>query len=397
MSFGPDNVIVAWMTEARRPVSEYADALGYVGNRRRGYACPACKETSRGRGDKRGPVGTGRGDTGWKCYLCAAHGSGLDFAAYHLFGRRVNETDSQQRREVRSWCAARGWCSPPGTRSDAPVVVSPPPTPKPPAPLVRPPAGEVAGYWAAGWALDAPTRDEWGVPAYTFLARRGYTPLIRVIARNDLARWAPPAEQVRPPSWWGWRWPETYRLIVRAWEADGTLGSLHARAIVDLPKDGERSPPKTVWPRHPMRKDGMSYDAAELLFACPLGLRLLRGEPLPNLAAVMVCEGLTDWLSAAALFQNCMEDMARSPEDSDDYPRIVVFGAAAGGFQALRKVKWPEGDYEVWCGTDLDLAGTRYALQVAEAVAPRPIKRGEQVRLLLQRLAIGNSGRSVNG
>ena len=382
------------MTEARRPVPDVADALGYEGNRRRGYACPACHETQRGKGERRAPVGVTRSEGGWRCFLCDARGSGLDFVAYHLYGRGIGGLDSQQRRELRQWCADRGWCPPPGTRSDRPVVAAPAPAAKPPAPLVRPPRDELELYWSDSWALDAPPRDEWGTPAWTFLARRGYSPYLPVIVRHDLARWSPPTGQRRAPRWWGARWPETHRLVVRAWEADGTLGSLHARAIVDLPPNGTRKAPKTRWPRHPDYPRA-SYDAAELLFACPLGQRLLRGESVPNLAAVLVCEGLTDWLASAAVFHESMEWMDR--DTGGDYPRIAVFGAAAGGFNALRKVRWPEGDYEVWCGTDLDVAGTRYALQIAEAVAPRPIKRGAQVRALLQRLTDESSGRTING
>ena len=259
--------------------------------------------------------------------------------------------------------------------------------------MVRPPRAEVAAYWSACWPLDTAKRDEWGVPAYTFLSRRNYLPFLRVIVRHDLARWAPPNEEQRPPRWWGWRWPETYRLVVRAFEADGQIGSLHARAILDLPADGRRPPPKTRWPRHPDSDKG--YDATELLFACPLGQQLLRGEPIPHLGAVLVCEGLTDWLMGAAVFHDSMEWMEAGP--TKDYPRIAVLGAAAGGFSALRKIRWPAGDYEVWCATDLDLAGTRYAIQVAEAVAPRTIKRGAAVRTLLQRLAADAAGRASNG
>lgn len=376
--------LITWMSDARRPVAEYAAALGFDGSRRLGFACPSCKADRRGRSDRRGAVGVGRDEMSWRCFLCSAGGTGLDFASYHLHGHNPRDCTSDERRALRGWIADRGWCSPPGTRNDASVVAPPPPAPRPPPPLVRAPLAEVEAYWRASWALDAPPRDEWGLPAYTFLHQRALHPLIQTIVRSDLARWAPPAAEYAPPaSWWSSRWPPAYRLMVRAWEANGTLGGLHARAILPIPEGA----PKTRWPR--------GVDAAGLLFACPFGLALLRGEPIPYLGAVMICEGLTDWLSAAALMREQADYLERSAR-TDEWCRIAVLGGAAGSFRVLSQVRWPEGDYQVWCCTDLDLAGTRYAMQVAEAIAPRPIKRGTSIRTLLARLA-DQSPRLSNG
>jgi len=78
----------------------------------------------------------------------------------------------------------------------------------------------------------------------------------------DVARVLPDPKGYRWPTWWpGWRdtWAP-YRLTVRAYEPDGTLAGLHARAVLPLEdmrpldltrtkSDGTEEPsPKTRWP-----------------------------------------------------------------------------------------------------------------------------------------------------
>ena len=78
---------MGWIQEAAgRPLADVASALGWAGSERKGYPCPACRETKRGSSDRRGPVGVTRGGRGWRCHRCDAHGDSLDYAALVLGG-----------------------------------------------------------------------------------------------------------------------------------------------------------------------------------------------------------------------------------------------------------------------------------------------------------------------
>ncbi|MBS2028738.1 MAG: hypothetical protein JST54_12625 [Deltaproteobacteria bacterium] len=145
------------------------------------------------------------------------------------------------------------------------------------------------------------------------------------------------------PKWWPQSWSSSWRLVIRAYEPNGDLGSLHARAI-----DG--SEPKTRWPAN--------CAASGLLFADHYGHALLKGDP--DLAkgsdfdSVLICEGLADHLAA---IRKTREARMACP----------IIGIASGGAQALAKVRWPVGT-KFKVGTHPDKTGEKYVQQILAAL-----------------------------
>lgn len=214
---------------------------------------------------------------------------------------------------------------------------SPPPTPvrrpPPPPPRGRPPLAEVESFWNA---CSPVTSTAHASQVALFLSRRRiFAP---ALAEIDLLRCAPLEHEW--PAWWPARWSPTWRLVTRAYEPDGTLASVHARAVVD------GASPKTRWP-YDCRADG-------LLFADRLGVELLRGDAA-NFDRVLVVEGLTDLAAAAQLAVG---------------KRVAILGITSGSAPALAKIRWPSG-VPVWVGTDDDGPGERYARAVESSVPKR--------------------------
>jgi hypothetical protein len=147
-------------------------------------------------------------------------------------------------------------------------------------------------------------------------------------------------------------------------KVNGTFASLHARATRDL----TAGLPKTLWPRGTVENP---CAARRLLFACPVARTLLGGDP-GRVHCAWVCEGATDWLTAAMLVGQGSGGEVRA--------ETAVFGAANGGFEALAEVQWPDDDFEVWCFVDDDEAGTRYAATIAASIC-RPLRRLHPSRL----------------
>lgn len=235
-----------WIDRQRRTVAEVAAGLGYEGDPRRGYPCPACNEPHRD--GRRGAVVVGPGG-GWKCYKCPAMGDGLDYLSYALTGHRLRDASDDGRRSVRDWCGEA-------------------PPPRPAAPPTPARYADVSSFWSA--CYPCPSGDP-------FLIARGY--------RNvspDLARFTPPASELYP-EWWPVGRAATWRLVTRGWSFAGPVPmavNLHGRAIVEPPEfNGRRI--KTVW--------GKNLDARGLLF--------WNGRTPVDGGLVVVAEGLTDWLA----------------------------------------------------------------------------------------------------
>jgi hypothetical protein len=229
---------------------------------------------------------------------------------------------------------------------------APPRPPTTPSPLVRPPRAELDALWAASAEVDAtgPASEE-DLDVCRFLARRRWWP--PTIAQLGVCR-VLPLEHAWP-SWWPASWARAWRLAVLAFEADGTPAALHARAVTD-------ATPKSRWPYGGRDR---AYAFSRLLFADAGGQALLRGERPARCEAVVLVEGITDFLAAAAAFL----------ESGAPY---AVLGATAGGFGALSDVRLPP-DLPVVIATDHDGAGERYATEIRGALPRAKIHRWRPV------------------
>lgn len=336
----------SWIDEARRPVFDVAAALGVPADARKGMACPSCGEEHRDR--KRGAVGLRQDGAGWRCHKCGATGDGIDLAAFHLEKRRLRDLDREAQRRVRAWFEAQGWGTP---------LECPRPAPTKPTILLRPPQEEVERFWDASRSLTIARQHD--PEAVAFLRERGLERSLDTIAAADLARLTPAVNGTPWPSWWPAGRARAWRLLVPAFDACGVLTSLHARAVKPVVNDQGEPLPRQLWPGS---RSGTRYDASGLFFADPTALAVMRGEVLEGLRTLLVCEGLTDWLAAAAWCRL----HAR--------PDVAVLGGVSGSFSALADVALPEG-VRVLAAVDDDAAGDRYFIQISKALASAEVQR----------------------
>jgi hypothetical protein len=293
------------------------------------------------------------GTVGAHCFGCQWNGNALHLIGavrgWNMLGdfRRVLE-------EAASIAGVRladfAEASPGGsTRSTSP----PPPAPAPRAPLVRPPRAELDALWASSEspATTGGPCSEDDMNVCRFFARRRLWP--PTIAALGCCRVLP--LEFPPLPWWPASWARAWRLAVLAFESDGTPAALHARAVTD-------ATPKSRWPYGGRDR---AYAFSRLLFADAGGQALLRGERPPRCEAVVLVEGITDFLAAAAAFL----------ESGAPY---AVLGATAGGFGALSDVRLPP-DLPVVIATDHDGAGERYATEIRGALPRAKIHRWRPV------------------
>lgn len=337
---GPD-----WFAQVKAwPVADVAARFGLEAKRIGAdvsFPCPACGKVRRHTkgADKRLAAKVVANGAGWWCEPCDTTGDAVTLAALVVAGKANPSKDKWP--EVRRACADRGLCDAAGDGGPAPTVrlVKPPPPPVEVQPQ-RPPAAEVAALWGACLPLTAfPTWEggaEWTGEARCYLASRRLD--VSTLERLDVARLLPPATRCAFPAWWPSSWAQTWRLVAPAYEPNGDLASLHARAVGD-------ADPKTRWPA--------KCAASGLLFADARGLALLRGDRL-ELEGALVAEGLTDFWAWClwAYFQA---------------KRFAVFGVAAGGARAFAQVRWPSG-LPCYVAMDNDRTGDKYAQQVREAL-----------------------------
>ncbi len=371
---------MSWLREASDvAVPSVAVALGYSIEKRAGVhgirPCPSCGAEKTSGGDRRPPIGL---TLGWKCHACSMSGNGIGLVCLRLFGSILPAGDPRWP-DVRSWFAAQGWCSASGREGGPPPVrPSPPPPIAAAPPRVQIPEGEVGSFWTGcGSLVDSlldPTSR--GVEAAAFLRARGYARYAYEIREDDLARITPDPMDARDsfPAWWPLGRARTWRLVTRGWTADGRAANLHGRAIGTPPTATDRDTgkehdlPKTLWAK--------GADSTRLLFADREGLALLRGEAHPDLFAVVICEGITDWLSASAWLARKQQSHARrGAATGESVARIAVLGAASGGFPALADIRWPDRPLDVVATVDEDDAGDAYLLQIVEAMGARPVRR----------------------
>lgn len=318
------------------------------------FACQACGAEKRHTRthDHRGAVGVRPDDKGWCCHQCGEKGDAVTLAAWLVSGKP--DLDGEAGVTVLRACAERGLCAPFDDGVKGKQVVRPRVTPSaPPLPRGFPPADEHAALWAATLPVNRTNADpdvlDMGVAF--FLSRRGwYAP---ALAALDLVRVTPLPDAYTWPSWWRREWALDHRLVMRAYDADGIVRSLHARSITP------DAYPKTRWPR--------GYDAAPLLFANANGVAMLRRERTPG--RVVIVEGMPDTI-------------AMSLACADDAPTWAVLGITNGSAPALGRVAWPQNVPVVLMLHDDD-AGKKYADDARSAI-PRTVdlrraKLGDQL------------------
>ena len=205
--------------------------------------------------------------------------------------------------------------------------------------------------WTAAGRVDAdPEVAAW-------LRQRGIDPA--VAADRDLARALRPDACL--PGWAGFgrrTWAQTgHRVVVPWYDAAGALVSLHAR-LPGTPPEGGR---KGLAPR--------GASTIGLIMADALGRLLLAGDPpewfdpdaatVAHGAAVLVAEGLPDFLTLATLTGDAGLDVAPA-----------VLGFAAGGPTADLAARLPDG-WTVAVAGDPDEAGDRYVKRWTELLGGR--------------------------
>lgn len=217
-------------------------------------------------------------------------------------------------------------------------------------PRVRPPTDELIRWWEASQPLFGAGDTPRDLEAWQLLRSKGIDPL--EASTFGLVRLAPRADALRV-SWWPAAW-RTHRLVVPAFEIDGTFASVHARAVGEVP----RGEPKTRWP--------VGCAASGLLFATPPTRKLLGGSPeiAAEVSQLLFVEGLTDFLAAALDAIVC----------SGHGLRRAVLGITSGSLGALKRLRIPPR-LPVLIATDADDAGDRYAAAIATALPQHGCRR----------------------
>lgn len=302
--------------------------------RRRGPSlspCVSCGAEKRGREDGRGPIGVRRDDLGWRCHRCDAHGDAVTLASWRLLGaaapRRVEEW-----RTMRSWARAEGLIAKQGTPPRLPVAAI---AGVGYAAASRPPAPEVLSLWNE--AAGPVTRDR---AAVRWLCSRGIGP--RAVDNEDLARVV--HRRARLPAWARFRgrpWTVDHRLLVPLYEPDGTVASVHARALGVIAAGGND---KAASPA--------GFDVSGLVMANGAARDLLRRGV--GTGELVVVEGVPDFLRFATV----------------EAKGKAVIGILAGSWSDELARRIPAGAcVEVW--THEDAAGDRYAEAIHGSLAGR--------------------------
>lgn len=334
-----------WIQRVRElPLLTVAEMGGFsIGRGRSFYPCPACTEERRGSSDKRGPCGTGRDNIGWKCHRCGAKGDAVDLVSFKIHGRRFREASEEQRRAVYTWFLEHDFLS--GDWSETQHLHSRVEVDRTDRPRLRPPRHEVADLWAASLSPGLVESRPEDVQVAEFFERRTFPPLL--LERTGIVRILPRPSEYTWPSWWPRSWSPYWRVAVPAFEPNGRLASIHARAVTPDTK------PKTRWP--------YGFEAGGLLLANREGVHLMRGRLDEGVGKLVICEGLTDLLrlSVAAV-------------DTDS--PIAVLSGTSGSFSVLGRVEVPE-KVKVFVATDPDETGEEYAWQIAKALSDRPVYR----------------------
>ena len=138
-----------------------------------------------------------------------------------------------------------------------------------------------------------------------------------------------------------------WRLIVPAFDANGSFCSLHARAVTQT-----NGAPKTLWPS--------GFQAGGLFMPNRHAVKMMKGEA-KELDGVLFVEGITDFLKVTA-------------EAEKDSLRLAVLGGTSGSFSSAGKLNIPD-DIDIYVGTDPDQKGDEYANTIQMQLSPRACYR----------------------
>ena len=327
-----------WWDSIPSEVDVIASSLGVLVNQR-GVYCPACREEHRGRNDRRPAAIWCHQKKGWECMRCNAKGNAIQYLCYHLTGKRL-ESGDREWQNIREYCEKQSWVA-----ISTEMAINE----KPQEYL---PALEAENFWNGCTQLKDACRER---AVRDFINMRGWDNLINSIHTHDLARIVP--RQMNCPPWWPSSWRTSWRLVVRAYRSDGTIGGIHARSITPLPEDK----PKARWhwsEQSEKNNQPAKWTTSGLLFACPVGLRLMKKQPIQGLIGIIVSEGITDWIRAAA---EGME-WARPGQIP------AIFGGTSGSWSGLAFVRFPI-DVQLLVATDPDKGGEQHAQHIREACA----------------------------
>ena len=332
-----------WIQSAKEvPLGTIATAVGLNPGRGRSLSpCPHCGAETRGSNDRRGPVGVARDDRGWKCHACGACGDGVDLVAMKLEGDRLRNLTAEKKRTVREWYLQRGWIA--QHTNGTPVAQ---PKRREPRERQRPKQEEVLALWAASRKIETLTDSGVDAAVLRFLERRQFD--IPSLIKSGVARVLPHPDQHYWPQWWPKRWSSQWKIIVPAFEIDGTFASIHARSVFD-----RDDAPKTRWP--------MGVEAGGLFMANREGMMLMKGSPAKDLHGLLICEGITDLLMACS-------------EVTKANTKLAIISGASGSFSSLSSLNVPD-NAAIYIGCDPDEQGDEYASTIAKTLAPRKVYR----------------------
>lgn len=354
-AYGP-----SWFEQLRDwPISDVAARFGLEVERRGASVsakpCPLCSDETRHHKskDRRGALGLRPDGTGWRCFQCEVTGDGTALAAACVLG--TTRPAKELWPEVRRACAERGLCEPDphDTRPAPPIRFVPPPSRKKPSEAPeRPPRVEVLALWNTGTRVDLAAASERPEDreAAAYVAGRGLNLGDLALWEPDLCRILPGSDTFAFPTWWPEAWASCWRWAVLAYEPNGEVGSIHARAIGD-------AKPKTRWPK--------GCAAGGLMFANARGAAFLRGDA-SAVDSMQVVEGLSDFVSASLWVHRTGRCRA-------------VLGVTSGAAKALEHVRWPE-HVTCYVGTDNDKDGDRYAAEVRAALSARVTVKRQNIK-----------------
>lgn len=286
--------------------------------------CPAHEERNPSCSITRGPDGTLRA----RCFSCGWTADALGLIStvrridLHGAFREVLAVGAELAGDVRLADEIRG-DTPPSPRP-APRA-APPPVP----PREFPPSTEVQRLWnGAGPTAENPT-------CSSYLRSRGFDPgavdvlgLCRALS-VDRSRWA---------RFGGEPWRSTgHRMLVRAWDARGTLVTLRAWQVMG--RDG------------PKRLPPAGHRCMGIVLANGPGVAILRGRG--SAGPVVVVEGEPDFVAWSLMS-----------------PALPVLGIGSGWWSADHAARIPSGS-RVALRTHQDRAGEQYAAAVALTLAGR--------------------------